>query len=142
LTTYLDATPGAAVMADIGLIGADRSQPLIVEIVGMLLFCDARCDAADVAPGDDRRGWWHDTLDEAGSFGSLIWTFRGRPLTDDTLRGVEQAAENALASIVTDGLASAVSATATRGTNGLALAVTVTSPDGSTQVITWPSVWG
>jgi phage gp46-like protein len=127
--------------ADIGLRGADRSRPLIAEIVEVLLFSEARADASLLPPGTDPRGWWGDT-GEAQGLGSTIWAYQGQPLTDDTLRAVEQAAERALASLLADGLAKAVRASATRTMRRLDLAVEVTKPDNSVALLRYPGIWG
>jgi phage gp46-like protein len=124
---------------DIGLTGDARTMPLVQEVAEVLLFSDAR--ASDGMPaGDDPRGWWHDTYTDEPT-GSTIWTFRGAPLSDDTLRGVEQAAERALAVMVSDGLCASVSAEASRSEGRLHLDVTITRGDGTAETLTWPDVW-
>ena len=89
----------------------------IEELVLASLLTDARDDAA---PCWWRRwwlasrGWWADAYDETGDrFGSRLWTLTGR-LTDAELRRAEQYANEALAWLRRDGLASTVSAVATR----------------------------
>jgi len=82
----------------------------IEELVLASLLTDARDDAADGGP----RGWWADAYDETGDrFGSRLWTLTGR-LTDAELRRAEQYVSEALAWLKRDGLASTVSAVATR----------------------------
>jgi len=131
----------ASPFPDFGFLAADRSTPRLVEIATVLLFTESLA-----SEGDDRRGWWADTYDDTGSLGSTIWTFAGAPLSTDVLRGIELAAEVALASLLADGLASSICATATRrggqgGSDTVDLSVEVVEPDGATQTITWPDLW-
>lgn len=81
------------------------------------LFTDARADEGDDgAEEGDRRGCWQDTypdVDGDSSIGSKLWLlFRGK-LTKDTLRKSVQYAEESLAWMIEDGVAVAVSASAT-----------------------------
>lgn len=85
------------------------------------LFSDARApeDAELPERGDDRRGWWGDSYatdagPDAGSardpqrIGSLLWLLRRAKVTSQTLLTARQYAEQALAWLVRDGVASAV----------------------------------
>jgi phage gp46-like protein len=128
-------------LRDIGLMGDDRDRPLLQEVVEVLLFTDALADPSQVEPDSDRRGWWADAVDERGTLGSTLWAYRAWPLTSETLAAIEQSAQVALASLITDSLASAVTATATRSDNRVDLAVEVTRPDGTAQLIRWPDLW-
>ena len=73
------------------------------------LFSDRRLPE-EVAPLDeldpDPRGWWGDSVDRQpgeDEIGSLLWTLRRAPLTDDTARRAEDYAQQALAVIIRQG---------------------------------------
>jgi phage gp46-like protein len=84
------------------------------------LFTDALARPDDVIPdgGDDRRGWWGDTpVDgaEPDPIGSRLWLLVREKRTEETRRRAETYASDALAWLVTDGVAAAVDAVATWG---------------------------
>lgn len=97
------------------------------------LFLDRRADADDgVSIDDDPRGWWGDTYADApgDQIGSKFWLL-GREKTLPTLlsRAVDYAQE-ALAWLVDDGVASSVVAQAEFIAQGrMALAVAITRPN-------------
>ena len=77
-----------------------------------LILASLLSDARD----GGERGWWGDAFDEGvgDRFGSLLWSVEG-PITVTTLRQTQDRVTDALAWMVRDGLASAVSCVATEG---------------------------
>ncbi len=86
------------------------------------LLCDRLADAADVIPDGtaDRRGWWGDTplpdaSDTAGGLdltGSRLWLLARSLQVTETLRAAESHALEALNWMITDGIATSVTANA------------------------------
>ena len=99
------------------------------------LFSWARASSSDTLPADSKEGWWGDAFadDSGDQFGSKLWLLSRSKMTADGLRRAKAYAEDALAWMVTDGVASSVEVEATSGDSGrLDLAVTVVKPDGKT----------
>lgn len=112
------------------------------------LFSDARApDGAELPEGgDDRRGWWGDDYPApalAGSagtardarIGSTLWLLRRSKITPQVIEQARQAAYDALAWLLRDGIASAVTVEAeAQAAEGLpqrlAIAVTLERPTG------------
>ncbi|GGJ14278.1 phage GP46 family protein [Neoroseomonas lacus] len=81
------------------------------------LFSDALARADDEIPDgtDDRRGWWGDMPVEgvaADPVGSRLWLLARAKRTEETRRRAEIYARDALAWMLTDGVAAAVDVTA------------------------------
>ena len=79
---------------------------------------------------DDRRGWWGDLAEQPGGprdeTGSRLWLLDRAVMTQETLRRAEQYAADALAWLVTDGVAERVDVTASEiqpGAIGLAILI-------------------
>ncbi|RJX35672.1 MAG: hypothetical protein C4525_03185 [Desulfarculus sp.] len=93
------------------------------------LFTDRRALADDVLPeGVNRRGWWADlTLPAEGDqYGSRLWLLFREKQTAAVLRRAEEYAEEALAWLITDGVASQVKVAAEvvrRGVLGLSVEI-------------------
>lgn len=92
------------------------------------LFSDSRAKEADSHDGDPR-GWWADTPESA--IGSRLWLLRRSKASAETLERAREYAEEALAWLVEDGVASAVHVTTERSGQTLLLGVTVQRPDGA-----------
>lgn len=112
------------------------------------LFLDRRADDDDILPNgsDDRRGWWADTVAPMTDYGigggsasgdrigSRLWLLSREKQLASVLDRARHYAEEALAWLVEDGVATAVSVTASSPRPGwLALAVTISLRDGSRQ---------
>lgn len=97
------------------------------------VFCDARAGAGDIIPNGetDRRGYWGDEFIETGSIGSKLWLLDREPNNAMTARRAEQFIEEALAWMVTEKVASSVSAQVTPDGNVRNLLVKIVRPDGS-----------
>lgn len=78
------------------------------------LFLDRRARSDDETPDGDRRGWVGDALSSiAGDrIGSRLWLLRREKQLPETLRRAEDYAREALAWLVTDGLAASVTVSA------------------------------
>ena len=108
------------------------------------LFLDRRADDDDILPNgsDDRRGWWADTvasmtdygigggLASGDRIGSRLWLLSREKQLAGVLDRARYYAEEALAWLVEDGVATAVRVVATNPRQGwLTLEVTITLPD-------------
>jgi phage gp46-like protein len=105
--------------------------------VTLSLFTDRRAEDDDRLPqaGGDRRGWWGDlytTVDGARRrIGSRLWLLEREKRTPETLARAREYAEEALAWLVEDRVASRVEVIVETTPEGwLALGVVVTRPDG------------
>ncbi len=78
------------------------------------LFSDRRARADDAVPGGsaDRRGWWGDAWAEVvgDQIGSRLWLLSREKELPETLRRAREYAEESLAWLVRDGIASTVTA--------------------------------
>jgi phage gp46-like protein len=87
----------------------DRDEGLETA-VWISLFSDQRSPDTD-----DRRGWWADeTLPDNDHIGSLLWTLFRRGIDSNFLNDAKQYAEDALAWLLTDLVATDVIVTVTR----------------------------
>lgn len=98
--------------------GLAAANPLRTAVL-LLLFSDARADAADLRfeHRGDRRGWPGDGFDvdaAAGEapLGSLLWLYRRRELLDVTGQEIEAEALRALQPLIRQGAAARVTASA------------------------------
>ncbi len=105
------------------------------------LFSDARApeDLALLPDGsNDPRGWWAE--DSGDPFGSLLWLEDRGKVTDESAEKMRSAAENGLAWLVSEGLASAVRVRSvlTRGeTPRVELAIEIDRSD----AVRWSGIW-
>lgn len=119
------------------------------EALWISLLSDRRAAADDVLPDDRgplpyRGGWWADQyLADGDRMGSRLWLCRARPLTEETQQEARAYAEEALQSLITDGLVSRIEieVEAQEG-NRLALAVTCYKQDGQAIVERFEDLWG
>lgn len=136
-----DNTTGTA---DLALTSGDLQvdQGLITAVI-VSLFTDRLAESGDVIPDGttDRRGWWGDLpLDSADEtsgqpdrIGSRLWLLDRALQTQETLTNAERYASEALAWMVTDGVADSVSATASFPQLGwLELKISMTQSSNST----------
>ena len=92
-----------------GNVGGLRARAALHTAIIIQLFTDRRAPAYLVDDGDDRRGWWGDSVDMDAAFdgremGSLIWTQVERgTLSDDTAMTVKDMAEEALQVLIDQG---------------------------------------
>ncbi len=106
------------------------------------LFSDRLAESGDEIPdgSTDRRGWWGDmpleSADESTGtpdrIGSRLWLLDRALQTQDTLNRAERYANEALAWMVTDGVASSVTATASFPQRGwIKLQIVIVQASGS-----------
>lgn len=122
----------------IRIVDGDLPGDDIVDVVLLALFSWRRAAPSDaVAEGASRNGWWA----APAGHGSRLWLLRSATLTPETLRTAEDYVREALAFLVTDGLASEITATATRHGRRLALSVSVARPTEPDLVIRFADLW-
>ena len=111
------------------------------------LFTDRRAgDASGIAPDEDPRGWWADAYRDR-PLGSRLWLLDRAKKTPATLRRAEDYAREALAWLVSDGVAARLDIraawirsnqdTVRPGPNALGLRVLVTQPSGRQVAYEW-----
>ena len=124
--------------ADLALSGADLAiEDGLKSAVITSLFTDARCSKDELPEWEtDRRGWWGDGLDDLDGKkvrrGSKLWLLAREKQTEATRQRAQDYASEALAWLVEEGAAEAVSVTAQwAGRSLLSLLVRITLPDGA-----------
>lgn len=116
----------------------------LVTAVLISLFTDRRVDASEVPAGVDSAGWWGDAFpddEDEDPIGSRLWLLEahGRTSTDLLVRARAYAIE-CLEWMVTDGIATAVDASATPRTDGgVDIFPVITLPDGTRQTYEVPN---
>ena len=134
LALQLDAT-GADLILEGGDLKLDEGleSPVLVS-----LFSDARARPDQNLPGelDDLRGWWAE--DSGEGFGSLLWLLSRAKATDSSVERARESTAEALAWLVSLGVAAAVDVQALR-TNTGRIVVTVQLTRGPTP--RWPAIW-
>ena len=109
----------------------------------LALFTDARVPArhplAHFADPRDRRGWWGNGVDVRADLGeaelgSLLWLLERAPLTEATLQWAQALAQEALAPLITQGLAAKIDIRAERNaqSNRLDLLIQIYAQNGTT----------
>ena len=128
--------------ADCSLHAADLLPENELETAVILsLLCDARARDDDTLPdgGTDRRGWWADSVApeaDGDRTGSRLWLLSREKTLPEVLRRARDYAEEALAWLVEDKVASSVTVTAEMPRRGLlALSAVITLPNGSIQTV-------
>ena len=128
--------------ADCSLHAADLLPENELETAVILsLLCDARAHDDDTLPdgGTDRRGWWADSVApeaDGDRTGSRLWLLSREKTLPEVLRRARDYAEEALAWLVEDKVASSVTVTAEMPRRGLlALSAVITLPNGSIQTV-------
>lgn len=125
--------------------------------VMLSLFMDARAEDADVLPDGetDRRGWWGDQFaqEDNDRIGSKLWLLWREKRVPETLRRAQQYAEQALAWLKGDGVATAVTVTTAFATlaeltgsandqdHALVIEVNIDKPDGTRESFRFAYQW-
>lgn len=82
------------------------------------LFTHRRAEPDDILPGgdQDRQGWWGDAYADVvdDKIGSRLWLLRRSKASQDVVNAAKRYAEEALAWMLDDGVASAIVVTAER----------------------------
>jgi phage gp46-like protein len=120
----------------------------LARLVLTSLLSDREALASDRIPDGttDRRGWWADSYnDDKRKTGSRLWLLASSPIRDDTAKQAKSYAEEALAWMVKDGIAAAVTVEAElQGSSQerrVAVGVTVTKDDGTGVRLQFPELW-
>lgn len=105
-----------------------RTDQGLETAVLVALFTDRRAEAGDPLDDGDRRGWWADAYSPQ-PWGSRLWLLARAKQTADNVRRAREYAEEALAWLVTDRIASSVRVVASVPRDGvLALEVFIRRP--------------
>ena len=127
--------------------GALASGDDLTTAVLISLFTDRRAAPSDVIPDGttNRRGWWAD-IDTSGNldeWGSRLWLLdRSKSPTQQVLNDAITYCNEALAWMVTDGVAASVNVTAQWNTvNFLAIQVIINKIDGTTVSLQFQQLW-
>lgn len=100
--------------------------------VAISLFTDRRVSEDEARPEHktDRRGWWADeTLPDNDQLGSYLWLMAREKITSDSIKKAKGYAQDALAWMVTDGVAEEITVAVTReGLHGLVLTIKILQP--------------
>lgn len=92
------------------------------------LFTDRRAEDSDPVDDGDRRGWWADAFSDRPC-GSRLWLLAREKQTSATMRRAREYAEEALAWLVSDRIASSVRVAASAPRDGvLALEIFIGRP--------------
>lgn len=110
------------------------------------LFSDRRARADDALPGNDgdRRGWWGDTWPQVAGdrLGSRLWLLSREKELPEVLRRAREYAEEALAWLIADGIATHVAVLPSVPRRGvLGLLVTLHRADGHRENYQFDVLW-
>ena len=124
---------------DLNMLGSGLVLGFDLETASLIsMFTDAQSDPGDIVYDTDPRGWWADTyaaLEDPAltaipddRIGSKIWQAFARPRTQDTLNWLRDEVIRCHGWMLTDGVASAVDATAFfTSSGGIGAVVTITA---------------
>jgi phage gp46-like protein len=134
--------------ADIAVAAGDLVMDSDLQTAVLIsLFTDRRAEDDDILPDEfsSRRGWWGDALDVNGvqrRIASRLWLLgREKQLTEVVARAKEYA-EESLAWLVEDGVATAVTVDARVAAKGvLSLAVRITRPKAGAAKFAFDFAW-
>jgi phage gp46-like protein len=119
-------------------------EDLLRRAVTISLFTWRRAGPDDPVDDSDRKGWWGDCVPpEAGDkIGSRLWLLARRTLVADTFKDAQAYAEEALAWLLDDQIATAVTVTVTRqGNDRMNLRVMLTEQSGETLELNFADTW-
>lgn len=109
------------------------------------LFSDARARPGDVTPAaDDLRGWWGDAVaaEPGDRFGSRLWLLARRKQLPEVLAEARGYAEEALAWLIRDGVASRLEIEAfIPRDEALGLSIAITKPTGQPVRFRFEALW-
>jgi phage gp46-like protein len=132
LTTLTDGTYDFSIDSDGDILTADAFDAAII----VSLLTDRRADESEVGPSNLRRGWIGNESTPDFEIGSKLWLYEQSRLTQSTLNGIVDAAQQALQWFVEDSIpatgttiANRVSATAEIKDEAIILSITIERPD-------------
>jgi phage gp46-like protein len=124
-------------------MGMGPREPLVRAVI-ISLFTWGRAKATDELPGTERMGWWGDSYPDTTNdrIGSRLWLLARAKITAQTVPQAKRYAEEALAWLVADGVASQVLVDAERqGLSTIALRVQIVRGDAPGLDIRFNDVW-
>lgn len=142
-TVFIDMDRGADLaLEQFALADDDELETAVI----LSLFTDARALDDDVLPlgQTDRRGWWGDAWPavESDRFGSRLWLLQASKQLQQSLNLAREYAEEALAWLIEDGVASRVEVeTVIPRDEIMGMNVRIARPDGSTTPIRFDILW-
>ena len=133
MATYLFAITGDSGLDLFGLQPSDEPDDLTAFALACL-FSWTRLDEPDAA--GERWGWWGDTFADpsAPTFGSRLSMLRQAKMSAELPEQVRQAAEDALAPMLREGMADSVDVSAARDGSRINLSVTIRSGEDITSL--------
>lgn len=142
-TIFIDMDKGADLALEAFALAADDG---LETAVILSLFSDARALDDDKLPAgqSDRRGWWGDAWAEqqGDRFGSRLWLLRPAKQLQQSLNLARDYAEEALAWLTADGVASRVEVeTFIPRDEVMGMIVRIFRPDGSITPIRFETLW-
>lgn len=131
----LRPTPGEHFGGDLVMEDGDLATDAgLYTAILISLFTDRRAEPSDELPDPTggRRGWWGDAVDDDGDLiGSRLWLLHRRKATPETRRLFEEYTREALAWLITDGVAEKLEVQAWWKSMGLLVVdVLITRPGG------------
>lgn len=124
-------------------LGMASTEPLVRAVI-ISLFSWRRANADDDLPGNERMGWWGDTTATIPNdrIGSRLWLLDRSKITSTTIARAIEYAQEALAWLIADGVASDITVTAERlGIDTVGMLCVITKPDGSQANVQFSNVW-
>ena len=142
-SAFVDLEHGADFALD--ALGLEQDEGLDTAVV-LSLFTDARARDDDALPHGqlDRRGWWADAYPPTSGdrIGSRLWLLRASKQLQASLTTARQYAEEALAWMVTDGVAKRVEVeTFIPRDEVMGMLVRIHKPDGSVPSFRFELLW-
>lgn len=142
-TRFFDMERGADWLLDSGDLSSDAA---LETAVILSLFTDARALDDDALPlgQSDRRGWWGDTypVTPGDRIGSRLWLLAASKQLQAALNDAKAYAEEALAWLVSDGIAANVAvATFIARDEVMGMQVTITRPTGVDVAMRYDLLW-
>lgn len=119
-------------------------EELLRRAVTISLFTWRRAGPDDAVDDSDRKGWWGDCVPavDGDRIGSRLWLLSRRTLVAQTLQDAQAYAEEALAWLLDDQIATAVTVTAVRqGNDRMSLRVMLTEQSGETLELDFADTW-
>lgn len=124
-------------------LGMGLRDPLPRAVI-ISLFTWARARADDDLPGEERMGWWGDSFAAVPGdrIGSRLWLLARSKITNTTAQRAKEYAEEALAWLVADGVASQVIVRAERaGLSQISLGCEIVRGKGPRVDIRFDNAW-
>lgn len=124
-------------------LGMGLRQPLPRAVI-ISLFTWGRARPDDELPGTERMGWWGDSYPAVAGdrIGSRLWLLARATVTPQTVLAARQYADEALAWLVADGVASKViTQSERRGLDGISLGIQTVRGKAPGLDIRFDNVW-